>query len=392
MHKISTRRPKRVQMVERDDMAMTRRDVRDWLAGFLPAVVAVHWRERLRAGFGALCGIALTGGLMLWMLGPATYIPWLVAPMGASAVLLFGVPASPLAQPWSILGGNLVAAVVGVTCAMYIPSPIAAAATAVGVSIALMFTLRCVHPPSGAVALTAVLGGPAVHALGYGFVLEPIAVQSVALLGAAIGYHALTGHRYPHATRAQATVRPVNASAIPVTTADAEKALARRSELLDISADDLASLLRDTQREAYARRARELTCADVMTPALAKVQAHDEAPAAWRLLQRHGLDALPVVDGDARVIGLVTRHDLHTRRARRQRWPRFGMSIGTGQRPAVRDVMQAQPQSATAGMPLSELVPLLMTQRHGTLPVLDEAARLVGVVTHAEVLRKVMAA
>ena len=297
-----------------------------------------------------------------------------------------------LAQPWSILGGNLVAAVVGVTCAMYIPSPIAAAATAVGVSIALMFTLRCVHPPSGAVALTAVLGGPAVHALGYGFVLEPIAVQSVALLGAAIGYHALTGHRYPHATRAQATVRPVNASAIPVTTADAEKALARRSELLDISADDLASLLRDTQREAYARRARELTCADVMTPALAKVQAHDEAPAAWRLLQRHGLDALPVVDGDARVIGLVTRHDLHTRRARRQRWPRFGMSIGTGQRPAVRDVMQAQPQSATAGMPLSELVPLLMTQRHGTLPVLDEAARLVGVVTHAEVLRKVMAA
>ncbi|MBN9115316.1 MAG: CBS domain-containing protein, partial [Pandoraea sp.] len=78
--------------------------------------------------------------------------------------------------------------------------------------------------------------------------------------------------------------------------------------------------------------------------------------------------------------------------ARRQHWPRFGMSIGTGQRPAVRDVMQAQPPSATAGMPLSELVPLLMTQRHGTLPVLDEAARLVGVVTHAEVLRKVMAA
>ena len=165
-------------------MAMTRRDLRDWAVGFLPAVVAVHWRERLRAGFGALCGIGLTGGLMLWMLGPQGYIPWLVAPMGASAVLLFGVPASPLAQPWSILGGNLVAAVVGVTCATYIASPVVAAAAAVGVAIALMFTVRCVHPPSGAVALTAVLGGPAVHALGYGFVLEPIAVQSVVLLGA----------------------------------------------------------------------------------------------------------------------------------------------------------------------------------------------------------------
>lgn len=372
-------------------MAMTRRDLRDWAVGFLPAVVAVHWRERLRAGFGALCGIGLTGGLMLWMLGPQGYIPWLVAPMGASAVLLFGVPASPLAQPWSILGGNLVAAVVGVTCATYIASPVVAAAAAVGVAIALMFTFRCVHPPSGAVALTAVLGGPAVHALGYGFVLEPIAVQSVVLLGAAIGYHALTGHRYPHAMRAQAPARPVNAQAIPVTTADAEKALARRSELLDISADDLASLLRDTQREAFARRARELTAADVMGPPLAKVQPHDEAPAAWRLLQRHGLDALPVVDGD-RVIGLVTRHDLHTRRARRQHWPRFGVSIGTRQRPAVRDLMQGDLQIATTGMPISELVPLLMTQRHGTLPVLDDAARLVGVVTHAEVLRKVMAA
>ncbi|WP_150622703.1 HPP family protein [Pandoraea captiosa] len=374
-------------------MATTRRDVRDWMAGFLPAVAAVHWRERLRAGLGALCGIGITGALMLWLLGPTSYIPWLVAPMGASAVLLFGVPASPLAQPWSILGGNLVAAVVGVTCAMFIPSPVVAAATAVGVAIALMFTLRCVHPPSGAVALTAVLGGPSVHALGYGFVLEPIALQSVLLLSSAIGYHALTGHRYPHAMRAQAPVRPVNAQAIPVTTADAEKALARRSELLDISADDLASLLRDTQREAFARRARELTAADVMAPPLAKVQAHEDVPAAWRLLQRHGLDALPVVDGDARVIGLVTRHDLHTRRARRQRWPRFGMSlVARGQRPAVRDLMQGDLPSATAGMPLSELVPLLVTQRHGTLPVLDDAARLVGVVTHAEVLRKVMTA
>jgi len=376
--------------MERDDMAMTRRDVKDWMAGFLPAVVAVHWRERLRAGIGALCGIAVTGGLMLWLLGPASYIPWLVAPMGASAVLLFGVPASPLAQPWSILGGNLVAAVVGVTCAMFIPTPVIAAATAVGVSIALMFTFRCVHPPSGAVALTAVLGGPAVHALGYGFVLEPIALQSVMLLGSAIGYHAITGHRYPHAMKAQAPARPVNAQAIPVTTADAEKALARRSELLDISADDLASLMRDTQREAFARRAQELTAADVMAPPLAKVQAHEEVPAAWRLLQRHGLDAVPVVDSEARVIGLLTRHDLHTRRARRQNWPRFGVALGTGQRPAVRDLMQGNLKSATAGMPLSELVALLSTQRHGTLPVLDDAARLVGVVTHADVLRKVV--
>ncbi len=85
-------------------------------------------------------------------------LPALVAPMGASAVLLFAVPSSPLAQPWSILGGNIAAALVGVTTALLITDPFLASAVAIGVAIAAMMTLRCLHPPSGAIALTAVLG------------------------------------------------------------------------------------------------------------------------------------------------------------------------------------------------------------------------------------------
>ena len=127
------------------------------------------------------------------LLGPAANIPLLVAPMGASAVLLFAVPASPLAQPWSIIGGNIVSATVGVACASWIADPVGAAALAVALAICAMFALRCVHPPSGAVALTAVLGGPAVHALGYRFVAEPIAIQSVTLLCAR--HHLPRGYR-----------------------------------------------------------------------------------------------------------------------------------------------------------------------------------------------------
>lgn len=376
-------------------MATTQQGVRLWLTGFLPAVVAVQWRERLRAGFGALLGIAFTGGLMLWVLGSATYIPWLVAPMGASAVLLFGVPASPLAQPWSIIGGNLIAALVGVTCARFIPSPVIAAAAAVGISIALMFTFRCVHPPSGAVALTAVLGGPAVHALGYGFVLEPIVIQTATLLGSAIVYHAVTGHRYPHvAAKAapQSAAKPLDPARatqdpnlIPVTREDAARALARRGELFDISPDDLASLLRDTQREAYARRAAELTCADVMAPPVAHVGAHEQAPAAWRLLQEHDVDALPVVDADARVVGVITRRDLQDRDALRPRWAVFGTRA-----PAVGDVMRGDVDAVHAAMPVADIVPMLVRARHGAVPVLDEGARLVGLVTHAQVIAKVM--
>jgi len=169
-----------------------------WFSSFIPSPIAVRWPERLRSCLGALLGIAFTGGTMHILLGPAASIPLLVAPMGASAVLLFAVPASPLAQPWSIIGGNLVSATVGVACAGWIADPVGAAALAVALAICLMFALRCVHPPSGAVALTAVLGGPTVHALGYRFVAEPIAMQSAALLVAAIVYHAVTGHRYPH--------------------------------------------------------------------------------------------------------------------------------------------------------------------------------------------------
>jgi CBS domain-containing membrane protein len=170
-----------------------------WLLRFAPHPVAIGWPERFRSCVGALLGIAFTGGSMHVLLGADAMIPLLVAPMGASAVLLFGVPASPLAQPWSIIGGNLVSAAVGVACGIWIADPVQAGALAVALAICAMFALRCVHPPSGAVALTAVLGGPAIHAMGYRFILEPIAVQSFALLTAAIVFHLLTGHRYPHA-------------------------------------------------------------------------------------------------------------------------------------------------------------------------------------------------
>lgn len=174
-------------------------------------------------------------------------MPWLVAPMGASAVLLFAVPSSPLAQPWSIMGGNLVSAIVGVASAKLIADPIHAAAIAIAFSIALMFALRCVHPPSGAVALTAVLGGPSIHALGFEFVLAPIAIQSFLLLASAIVYHALTRHPYPHHgphAAHQAQYKPEEPLS-PAVRRELDVALRRHGELLDIDPADLESLVHE---------------------------------------------------------------------------------------------------------------------------------------------------
>ncbi len=153
-----------------------------WLRGFLPVAVTIDRNERMRACCGMLIGILITGLATRLMLGSSVNVPLLMAPIGASAVLLFAVPSSPLAQPWSIVGGNIISAVIGVACARLVGEPMMAAAVAGAAAIGAMFVLRCLHPPSGAVALTAVLGGPAILAQGYAFVLFPVAINSILLM------------------------------------------------------------------------------------------------------------------------------------------------------------------------------------------------------------------
>jgi len=207
--------------------------------------------ERLRAALGALIGLIITGAVATAAMGAST--PLLIAPMGASAVLLFGVPASPLAQPWAIIGGNLVSAVIGVTAAHAIASPLFATAVAVGVSFAVMSLLRCVHPPSGAVAAMAVLGGPQVLAAGYGFVLMPVLLNSVLLALAALAYNNATGLSYPHHAHAplhpHPPVRP-----LVLTDADFDTVLADYGETLDIRRDDLKQLYAELVGRAEERR------------------------------------------------------------------------------------------------------------------------------------------
>src|SRR5690625_1109012 len=98
----------------------------------------------------------------------------MLASMGATAVLLLAVPRGALSRSWAGVGGDVVAAIVGVTCQLLIPYLFWAAALSVGVAVAAMYYLRCIHPPCGATALAAVIGGPELHALGYAYVVTPV--------------------------------------------------------------------------------------------------------------------------------------------------------------------------------------------------------------------------
>ncbi len=216
----------------------------NWWRRFLPQPLPASHGERVRSGIGACLGIAVTGFVSTVWLGSPHDLPLLIAPMGASAVLLFGVPASPLAQPWSIIGGNLVAALIGVTAAHWIAPPLIAAAVAVGAALLVMSSLRCVHPPSGAVALTAVLGGPHIMALGYGFVLVPVGLNSLLLTLGAIAYNNATGHSYPHHAHVPAHPHPPIVR-LTLTPSELDEVLTDYGETVDISRDDLEALFQE---------------------------------------------------------------------------------------------------------------------------------------------------
>ncbi len=356
--------------------------VRNWLFRYTPAAIHINNKERLRSCLGALLGIALTAGLTRLAVGANSSLPLLLAPMGASAVLLFAVPASPLSQPWSVMGGNLVSALVGVACVRTMGDSIAAATVAVPLAIAAMFYLRCVHPPSGAVALTAVLGGTTVHGLGYGFVLAPVGLNSVALLASALVYHRLTGHRYPHRAAAAA---PATARRTGFTRADLEEALAQHGEMLDVEAEDLQTLFNEVEIRAYRRHMENLFCADVMTAAARTVRPETTADAAWSLLREHQIKALPVIDDEQRVIGIVTQTDfvVHAHAPASAGLPG---TVRLRPRALVRDIMSGDVKTAHLLQPIAELVPLFASYGHHHLPVVDTANRLRGMVTQANLV------
>ncbi len=95
--------------------------LRIFLGRLKPHALPVARRHIVLGSIGAGTGLAVTSMFSHWLLGEVNL--WFIAPMGASAVLLFGVPSSPLAQPWSIVGGNVLSALIGVTVGMLVPDP-----------------------------------------------------------------------------------------------------------------------------------------------------------------------------------------------------------------------------------------------------------------------------
>ncbi|ODP37363.1 HPP family protein [Sphingomonas turrisvirgatae] len=216
---------------------------------FQPILAGARPLDRTIACFGATICLALTTLICAWMRLPVADVPLVVASIGSAAVLVFAVPASPLAQPWSVIGGNTVSALVGIAAFKAVPDLAIATGVAVGGAIALMSLCRCLHPPGGASAMTAVIGSQAVHDAGYAFAVVPVALNAVVLVLLGVVFHRISGKSYPH--------KPAPAAAPPgFHLEDIDAALADMADSFDISREDLDVLLSRAEAHAVARQKR----------------------------------------------------------------------------------------------------------------------------------------
>lgn len=203
--------------------------------------------EKVVSGLGGLAGILAVALATWWAVGPDAVMP-VVASMGASCVLLFAVPHGPLSQPWPFAGGHLISAVIGVACARWIaPLPLAGAVS-VGLAITAMYYARAIHPPGGATALTAVLGGAALRKLGFAYVAVPVGLNVGVLLAATVAFnYPLRWRRYP-AALSKAPAKPSR-----IAREDWAHALTHVPSLADVNEDDLATLHEIAVAHAAAR-------------------------------------------------------------------------------------------------------------------------------------------
>lgn len=371
--------------------------LRDFARRFLLAdTIALSPAERWRSALGALLGVGVCGLLMHAMpIGSH----WLIAPVGASAVILFALSHSPLAQPWSVVGGYLMATLASLASSMLIPFPQLAAALAVAGSVWLMARLNCFHPPAGALALFLVLDGPYDPARAM-LTLELVFVNMAAILLAAVLINNFVlGRRYPIGLGVAGGNPHRTGDALPtgrigLSHADLEQAVRALDTFVDIQENELVRLYNLAVDHAFNRHIG-LACGDIMARDILTVQFGTELETAWNQLRAHKIKALPVVDSFGRLIGILTVADYLRQMddttaaglaVRLQGLLRRTPGETSEKAEVVGQIMTSNVYSARVDTPISDLVLSLSDKGMHHIPVLDDTRKVVGMVTQSDVI------
>jgi CBS domain-containing membrane protein len=369
------------------------------IASLFHASAPVGHKEKLVSAISAFVGILLTG-ILSASLGQSA-LPLMIASMGASSVLLFAAPHSPMAQPWSFIGGHMVSALIGITCFMFIPNLFVAAALAVALAIFAMHWLRCLHPPGGATSLAMVISGQEMHALGYGALLSPVGLDVLILIVIALAVNNLfPGRRYPMLAPAAGGEKPSAPSALTfgrmaLNKEDIESALKDMNAYIDVAKEDLEEIYNRASLHHMRRHMGEVICRDIMTRDVGTAEFGDELAAVWEMMRQRKLKGVPVVDRARRVIGIVTIVDFlkqvdKTQQAHSQVLDRMRAFIRrttglTSDKPeVVGEIMSAPVMTAREDTHIVSLIPLFSEHNIHHVPIVDKQGRVTGMVTQTD--------
>ena len=349
----------------------------DWLNFLKPNYKVLPLKERLLSGFGALCGLAIASLISWYALGGMN--AWYIAPMGASSVLLFAVPNSPLAQPWNVVVGNTLAGIIGVACTQYLPDLTSAFSVAVGFAIFMMMTTDSLHPPSGAVAITAVLGGEAVHRLGFHFVLYPVLLNSILLLLFAVFFNRLIGRHYPITAHVNERSKdPTPTQKVSIQPKDIEYALEQYTELLDISQYDLEKIILEAQEHASERLNSYFVCEDIMSRDVIKLHEDDDIHQALEKFKEVNLMSLPVVNAEEKPVGALALYEV-------VEWFKGAADPRNSWQHYVRHIMSRRVVTVEPSQPIQDLVPYFVEKSFNNIAVVENQ-RLIGIVSRADMI------
>ena len=330
-----------------------------------PAVPPAIWPEAVRAAVGAGLGLVLAD-LILWALAGGEALlsqPLLIAPFGASAFLIFAVPNSPLAQPWSAVVGNTLSCLAALAVLQTGLPVVPAIGAAVLLAVLAMAAARALHPPGGAVAIATVLAAP-----GPEFALMPVAIGTLALIVGGILWAGATGRRYPFRQPAAAPAQRQTPGPLALAAA-----LANLRMGANLGVADLSRLIVAAEAASAAQSAGPMTADRVMTRDLVTLQTTDSLFHAAALFRQHGHRHLPLLEGD-RFLGLIPQTALLG--------PLPDLNLPDLDLTALAD---RSTRSLPPEAPLADLVALLAQGSQICIPV-TRNDRLLGLITRSDLL------
>ncbi len=332
------------------------------IRGFLPVMPPTPPREIARAAIGAALGLLLAD-LILWALSgagtPMMTQAALIAPFGASAFLIFAVPNSPLAQPWSAVVGNTVSALAALAVLQTQLPMVPAISAAVLLAMIAMALTRAMHPPGGAVAIATVLLTRPDHLPPLSFALLPVFTGTAALVVLGIAWNRATGRHYPF--RQPTTAPALRQTPGPFALA---AALDRLRMGANLGVEDLSRLIAAAEAIAHSG---PLTAASIMSRDLVTLTPATTLTEAAETFRRTNYGHLPLIDG-TRFAGLVPQTAL------------LGPLPDVGLKALSQSVRSVPPTA-----PLADLVTLLAAGGQTCIPV-TAGDRLTGLITRTDLL------